>query len=97
MSGENNTVTISLQYYNELRDFQKSIEARKIAVVNSYHFGYEYYSKEEFESEVVEGIRREKTFEIKKLKADIKVLMTSLKKINSKKGCFICGTIKKLK
>ena len=51
-----NTVTISLSRYNELRDFEKNIKENKFALRHdeSYYFKshYEYFSKEEFESEL---------------------------------------------
>lgn len=53
-----NTVTIDLEYYNNLRDFKENIEKDNVVVVNSYSYCGDttyYYTNDEMLKEKVEG------------------------------------------
>ena len=53
-----NTVTISLEHYNELRDFNKAItEGKKLVIKNSWINPIEYYTDDEVASVLHDRIK----------------------------------------
>tara|TARA_B110001469_G_scaffold8278_1_gene8250 strand:- start:976 stop:1248 length:273 start_codon:yes stop_codon:yes gene_type:complete len=79
------TATISLYLYNELRDFRNNIESNKIAIYNNHREYYTYFSNKEFEAHIIEGLKLEKDKEIHRLKESNTKLKAKLKEEKSKR------------
>jgi len=53
-----NTVTISLEHYNELRDFNKAItDGKKLVIKNGWINPIEYYTDDEVSAELHDRIK----------------------------------------
>jgi hypothetical protein len=53
-----NTVTISLDHYNELRDFNKAItDGKKLVIKNGWINSIEYYTDDELATELNDRIK----------------------------------------